>query len=85
SQDAGVRAAAASGARYIGVEAESVLVTLVDDDNAAVRKTALNAAPARPGQPLLDKLSVLRDVEPEPMVRDLAARILDDAAGASPD
>jgi HEAT repeat protein len=83
SPEASVRAAAASGAQHIGEAAESVLITLVDDDNPAVRKTALNAVPAQPGQELRSKLTVLRDVEPEPMVRDLAARILGEAPGGA--
>ncbi len=84
SAEPGVRAAAASGARHLGAAAEPVLLALVDDDNPAVRKTALNAVPARPGEELLAKLTVLRDAEPEPMVRALAARILDKVTGERP-
>lgn len=84
SPEPSVRAAAASGAQFIGEAAESVLLALLDDDNPAVRKTALNAVPPQPGEELLSKISVLRDAEPEPMVRDLAARIVDEASGAAP-
>lgn len=75
--DPGVRAAAASGARHIGAAAESVLLTLLDDDDPAVRKTAIRATPSQPGGDLVAKLQVLRDVEPELMVREVAAEVVD--------
>ncbi len=78
-----MRAAAASGAQHIGQAAESVVLALIDDGDPAVRKTALKAVSAQPSEEVLSKLSVLREVEPEPMVRDLAASILDAASGGS--
>jgi HEAT repeat protein len=81
SPDPVVRAAAASGARHLGAEAEPVLLTLIDDDNPAVRKVALRAVPASPSPNLLAKLKVLREVEPEPMVREIAAEIFESASG----
>ena len=84
STDPGVRAAAASGARHIGTAAESVLLTLLDDDDPAVRKTALRASPPQPSEELLAKLQVLREVEPEPMVREVAAEVFANVSGESP-
>ncbi|MGH3785040.1 MAG: HEAT repeat domain-containing protein [Pseudonocardiaceae bacterium] len=86
SADPGIRAAAASGAQHIGMAAESVLLTLLDDDDPAVRKTALRATPPQPSEDLVAKLRVLRDVEPEPMVREMAAEAFDNVSGggASP-
>jgi len=81
SPDPAVRAAAAAGAQHLGAEAEAVLVILVDDDNPAVRKTALKAVPARPSENLIAKLRVLREVEPEPMVREIAATTFDRVSG----
>ena len=83
SPEVTVRAAAASGAQHIGDAADSVILALIDDADPAVRKTALNAVSAQPSEEVLSKLTVLRDVEPEPMVRDLAAGILDAASGGS--
>jgi HEAT repeat protein len=79
--EAGVRAAAASGAQFIGGAAESVILALVDDDDVSVRKFALRAVPEQPSSELLAKLAVLREAEPEPMVRELAAAIIDAASG----
>lgn len=76
SPDPGVRAAAAAGAQHLGTAAEQVLVALVDDDDPAVRKTAVKSAPPQPGEELLAKLRVLQEVEPESMVRDMAAGIV---------
>lgn len=81
SADPGVRAAAAAGAQHIGTMAESVLLTLLDDDDPAVRKTALKATPPQPSENLLAKLQVLRDAEPEPMVREVAAEVFDNVSG----
>jgi HEAT repeat protein len=81
STDPGVRAAAASGARHIGSAAEPVLLTLLDDDDPAVRKTAVRATPPNPGAELLAKLQVLRDVEPVSMVREVAADVVDNVSG----
>ena len=81
SPDPAVRAAAAAGAQHLGAEAEAVLVILVDDDNPAVRKTALKAVPAHPSENLIAKLRVLREVEPEPMVREIAATTFDRVSG----
>jgi HEAT repeat protein len=81
SDDAGVRAAAASGATHLGSAGEPVLEALVDDDNAAVRKTALRAVPPNPGERLLAKVRVLQRAEPEPMVRDIAAQIVRGVSG----
>lgn len=84
SPEPGVRAAAASGAKHLGSAGEPVLLALVDDDNPAVRKTALNAIPARPAKELLAKVSILREVEPEPMVQAIAAKIVDEASRGGP-
>lgn len=84
SADPGVRAAAASGAGHLGTKAESVLMTLVDDADPAVRKVALRAVPAQPGKELLAKVRVLRDAEPEPMVRELAAELVERTSRADP-
>jgi HEAT repeat protein len=84
SADSSVRAAAAHGARHLRPEqAEPVLSTLLDDDDPAVRKTALQAVPAAPSPALLAKLNVLREVEPEPMVRELAAELFERASRGS--
>jgi HEAT repeat protein len=68
----GVRAAAASGAQHLGTAAEPVLLSLLDDSDPAVRKVAIRATPSQPGEDLLAKLQVLREVEPEPAVRQVA-------------
>lgn len=82
SDDPSMRAAAAHGARHLRQEqAEEVLLTLLDDDDAAVRKTAVRAVPRGASEAVRKKLKVLRDVEPEPMVRDMAATALDDEEG----
>jgi HEAT repeat protein len=81
SAEPGVRAAAASGAQYIGTAAESVLLTLLDDDDPAVRKVAIKATPAQPSENLLAKLQVLREAEPESMVRRIAAETVDRVSG----
>lgn len=81
SADLGVRAAAASGAQHIGTAAESVLLTLLDDRDPAVRKLAVRATPPQPSEDLLAKLQVLRDVEPEPRVRQAAAEAVDRVSG----
>jgi hypothetical protein len=82
SADSSVRAAAAHGARHLRPEqAEAVLLPLLDDGDPSVRKTALQAVPAAPSPALLAKLSILREVEPEPMVRELATELFDRASG----
>jgi HEAT repeat protein len=76
SSDSSVRAAAAYGARHLRPEqAEAVLLTLIDDDDPAVRKTALQAVPAAPSPALLAKVNILKEVESEPTVRELAAEL----------
>jgi hypothetical protein len=51
------------------------VLTLVDDDDPGVRKTALKAVPASPSADLAAKLEVLREHEPEPAVREVAAEV----------
>jgi HEAT repeat protein len=78
SDDSSLRAAAAHAARHLKPEqAEAVLSALVDDDDPAVRKTALQAAPPTPSPAFLEKVKVLSEAEPEPMVRELAAGLVD--------
>jgi HEAT repeat protein len=85
SDEPAVRAAAASGVRHLPAEeGDSVLQTLVDDDDPSVRKLALKAIPASPSRELADKLEVLREHEPEPALRDLAAEAADRATGGGP-
>lgn len=81
SADPGVRAAAASGAQHIGMATEPVLLTLLDDDDPAVRKTALKAIQPQPSEDLLAKLQVLQEVEPEPMIREIAAEVFHNVSG----
>ncbi len=84
STHAGVRAAAAHAVRYVGEAAEPVLVQLVDDDNPAVRKTALKSIPERPGKELLAKVGILQRDEANPMVREIASDVFNRAAKPSP-
>ena len=66
------------------LEAAGILVPVIyitGNDNPAVRKTALKAVPARPSENLIAKLRVLREVEPEPMVREIAATTFDRVSG----
>lgn len=76
SDDPAIRAASAAGARHLPDEqAEAVVLTLVDDDDPGVRKTALKAVPASPNEELAAKVEVLREHEPEPAVREVAAEV----------
>jgi HEAT repeat protein len=84
SIEPGVRAAAASGAKHIGRAAESVLLTLLDDDDPAVRKTTLRATPRQPSEALMNKIQALRDFESEPAIRDVAAEVFDNVSGGDP-
>ncbi|MGR7024003.1 HEAT repeat domain-containing protein [Geodermatophilus sp. URMC 62] len=84
SPEPGIRAAAASGAKHIGMAAESVFLTLLDDDDPAVRKTALRATPPQPSDALRDKIRALRDFESEPALRDVAAEVFDNLPGGGP-
>jgi HEAT repeat protein len=82
SDDPAIRVAAAGGVGHLPDEqAEAVLLTLVDDDDPGVRKTALKAVPARPSEDLAAKIDVLREHEPEPAVRELAAEVFDRTTG----
>jgi HEAT repeat protein len=82
SEDPVIRAAAAGGVRHLpDEEADAVVVRLVDDDDPAVRKTALKAVPASPSEDLAAKVEVLREHEPEPAVRELAAEVSDRTSG----
>ena len=82
SDDPAIRAAAAGGVRHLPDEqADAVLQTLLDDDEPGVRKTALKAVPASPSEDLAAKVEVLREHEPEPAVRDLAAEVVDRTTG----
>jgi HEAT repeat protein len=82
SNDPAIRVAAAGGVGHLPDEqAEAVLLTLVDDDDPGVRKTALKAVPARPSEDLAAKIEVLREHEPEPAVRELAAEVFDRTTG----
>ena len=81
SADTAVRAAAASGVRHMPSEqADSVLQSLVDDDDPGVRKLALKATPESPSQELAEKLDVLREHESEPDLRRLAGEAADRAS-----
>jgi HEAT repeat protein len=82
SDDPAIRAAAAGGVRHLPDEqADAVLQTLLDDDEPGVRKTALRAVPANPSEDLAAKVDVLREHEPEPAVRELAAEVSDRTTG----
>jgi HEAT repeat protein len=83
SDDPAIRVAAAGGVGHLPDEqADAVLQTLLDDDEPGVRKTALKAVPASPSEDLAAKVDVLREHEPEPAVRELAAEISDRTTGA---
>lgn len=78
SADSSLRAAAAHGARHLKAdEAEAVLTTLLDDDDPAVRKTAIQAVSSVPSPALRAKLEILRNAEPEEMVREVAKSVLE--------
>jgi HEAT repeat protein len=82
SDDPAIRAATAAGARHLPDEqAEAVVLTLVDDDDPGVRKTALKAVPASPSEELAAKVEVLREHEPEPAVREVAAEVAERTTG----
>ena len=82
SDDPVLRSAAAGGARHLPEEqADTVLLALLDDDDPGVRKTALKAVPTSPSQDLAAKVEVLREHEPEPAVRQLAAQVLGPPSG----
>jgi HEAT repeat protein len=82
SDDPAIRAAAAAGVGHLPDEqADAVLQTLLDDDEPGVRKTALKAVPASPSEELAAKVEVLREHEPEPAVRELAAEVSDRTTG----
>jgi HEAT repeat protein len=82
SDDPAIRAAAAGGVGHLPDEqAEAVVLTLVDDDDPGVRKTALKAVPASPSEDLAAKVEVLREHEPEPAVREVAAEVADRTTG----
>jgi HEAT repeat protein len=82
SDDPAIRAAAAGGVRHLPDEqADAVVQTLLDDDDPGVRKTALKAVPASPSEDLAAKLEVLREHEPEPAVREVAAQVVDRTTG----
>jgi HEAT repeat protein len=82
SDDPAIRAAAAGGVRHLPDEqADAVVLTLVDDDDPGVRKTALKAVPASPSEDLAAKVEVLREHEPEPAVREVAAEVAERTTG----
>ena len=73
SPDPGIRAAAAGGARHLPDNAaERVLLRLVDDEWAGVRKAALRAVPDNAGPALAARVARRRTLEPEGAIRDLA-------------
>ena len=73
SGDPGIRAAAAGGARHLpGRTAEPLLLVLIDDQWAGVRKTALKAVSLDPGPELTEKVNARRTIEPELNIRNLA-------------
>jgi len=82
SDDPVIPVAAASGARHLPDEqTDALLLTLVDDDDPAVRKTALKAVPVSPSQDLAAKVEVLREHESEPAVRELATEVYERMSG----
>jgi HEAT repeat protein len=71
-----IRAAAAGGARHLpGNSADSVVLLLIDDDWAGIRKSALRAVPDEPGPELARRVDARRTLEPEASVRDLAGDV----------
>lgn len=71
-----VRVGAAAGARFRPPgQADSVLLTLLDDPRAGVRKTALQAVPPRPSAALASKVAALGATEPVAGIRKLAGDI----------
>lgn len=81
SPNASVRAAAASGAKGIpsGL-AEPLLIRLINDDRAGIRKVALQAVPETASDELLGVVNARRSAEPQPGVRQLASEVLNRAA-----
>lgn len=76
SADSSIRAAAAGGLRHLTErQAEPILLRLVDDENAGIRKAALLAVPDFPSSELEEKLNTRRSVETHPAIRDLAGRV----------
>ncbi len=76
SSDPSLRAAAAGGAAHLPAEhCDRLAQRLVDDDDPAVRKLALQAVPDKPSADLAAKVNVLQEHEPDEAVRDLAAEV----------
>lgn len=76
SIDPSVRAAAAGGARFLNVvDAEPILLRLLDDDSPGVRKTALLSVPELPTLALEEKVASRRRVELQPGLRDLVENV----------
>ncbi len=81
SPNASVRAAAAGGAKGVpsGL-AEPLLMRLINDDRAGIRKVALRAVPDSASDELLRVVNARRSAEPQPGVRRLAGEVLNRAA-----
>jgi hypothetical protein len=78
--EAGVRVAVAAGARNLAPRRRSpVLLRLLDDDDAGVKKVALRAVPGQPEPALAAKVEALARSEREPALRSLAQEMLDQA------
>jgi HEAT repeat protein len=77
SRSAQVRTAAAGALRDARAPAASrVIAPLLKDSDKNVRKFAIKAAAARPDPTLLAELDEINELDPEPAIRSLAARVL---------
>jgi hypothetical protein len=72
-----VRVAAAAGARNLDAEAGSgVLLSLLDDQDAGVRKTALQSVPDDASHELRAKIQDLTSTDPHTDIRSLSDQVL---------
>lgn len=75
--DPAVRVAAAGGARYIGQpSASDLLITLLNDHDAGVRKMALKSVTKDATPNLRVKVKAMRDNDPAPHIRELVKRVV---------
>jgi len=75
--NAAVRVAFASGLRNLGgYDVDGVVLQLLDDQDAGVRKTATNTAGLLESPGLKAKLRSVAEADPEPGIRALAKRAL---------
>jgi hypothetical protein len=78
SPDASIRAGAASGVGSISSElAEPVLMSLINDERAGIRKLALSAVPDSASEDLLGVVNARRSAESQPAVRGLAEAVFE--------